>query len=96
MATTNDENETVDVLYARPPYIVYEAEMEVEYFGGRYEHGYAVQNSETGVVEFQSPSLPECMQFATNGASAIAFFMSIDPTPEVRVVSTDILEGEPA
>jgi hypothetical protein len=69
-----DEN-TIEALYYQHPYVVYLADdLDVEYAGGRYVVGYKVLNTDTGVIEFASPSYPDCLSVATQGASAIRFF----------------------
>ena len=64
----------VEVLYEQEPYVVYQAEIEVEYAGGNYEYGYMVLNTDTGIVEFMSPCLPDCMSVASNSSAGLNFF----------------------
>jgi len=66
--------ETIEGLFFKNPYLVFLGDIDVEYAGGRYEYGYSVLNTDTGVVEFNSPSLPDCISVAAQGAAALTFF----------------------
>jgi hypothetical protein len=66
--------DTVEGLFYKEPYLVFLGEIDVEYAGGRYAHGYSVLNTETGVVEFSSPSLPDCISLACQSSAALIFF----------------------
>lgn len=81
--------DAIEGLFYKDPYLVYLSEIDVEYAGGRYEVGYAVLNTETGVVEFNSPSLPDCISLAAQSASALVFF---DKEPDK--IETGFLDDE--
>ncbi len=82
--------ETIEGLYYKDPYIVYLSEIEVDYAGAVYESGYKVLNTGTDVVEFMSPSLPDCISLATQSAAALVFFTAA----ENEDVETDGLEED--
>lgn len=80
----------IEGLFWKDPYLVFLGEIDVEYAGGRYEWGYSVLNSETGVVEFNSPSLPDCISVACQSSAALTFF-SDNKAPDI---DTSGLEDE--
>lgn len=83
----------IEGLYFRKPYLVYFSEISVHYAGADYDIGYAVINVDTGVTEFASPSLPDCISHAAHAAAALTFFKEAVP-PEM--IDTGMLEEEPS
>ena len=81
----------IEGLFYKDPYIVFLAEIECEYAGANYTLGYAVLNTETGVLEFQSPSLPDCISLANQSAGALKFYSQDKTSPDV---DTSFLEDE--
>lgn len=80
--------EQIDGIFYKDPYLVFLSEIDVEYAGGRYEVGYSVLNTDTGVIEFNSPSLPDCISLAAQSAAALVFFNRDDG------IDTSMLEDE--
>lgn len=86
---TSDSDTTIEGIFYKDPYIVFLSEIEVNYAGADYVLGYGVLNTETGVLEFQSPSLPDCIGMASQSAAALDFFNKSSPE-----VDTSMLEEE--
>jgi hypothetical protein len=82
--------ETIEGLFFKNPYLVFLGDIDVEYAGGRYEYGYSVLNTDTGVVEFNSPSLPDCISVACQSSAALIFFNNKE-SPDI---DTSGLDGE--
>lgn len=86
MSTLPDE---IEGLYYKAPYLVFLTEIDVLFSGATYDVGYGVLNTDTGVLEFQSPSLPDCLSMATQSAAAIKFFEE-----KKRDIDTSFLEDD--
>ena len=83
-------------LFFKTPYLVYMTPIDSEYHGSRFSTGYAVLNTDTGVTEYCSPSLPDCIGHATHSAAALVFFLGHRPDPDGDgVVETTIFDEEP-
>lgn len=80
MDNDDEGNITIDGgLFYKAPYLVYLSPIDTEFHGSRYDIGYAVINTDTGVTEFCSPSLPDCIGHATHSAAALVFLLGHRP-----------------
>ena len=80
---------TIEGIFYKDPYIVFLSEIAVNYAGADYQLGYGVLNTDTGVLEFQSPSLPDAIGMASQSAAALHFFSNDEPN-----IDTSMLDGE--